>query len=281
MKQSIITQMQEMGFTAYEAKAYVTLLQHNPATGYEISAKSEVPRSAIYDVLKRLEAVGIVNAVHAKPRRYIPLPPERLLTMLEEKFQSNLSSLRQELEGFDTDTEYTDLWHIQGYENMLSKAAELIQSAENEVYLSIWAREILQLEDALRGAEERGLDIVTFSFTDVPVRVGTVFSYALEEEDLEKIWSRKVVLIVDKREVLMGEADKGGSKSVVWTHNPAIVTIALNHIVLDITLFGRRYDVSIEETVNRMMNGGGEELNTLLCEKEAAGSEPVYINGDI
>lgn len=269
--------MQEMGFTAYEAKAYVTLLQHNPATGYEISAKSEVPRSAIYDVLKRLEAVGIVNAVHAKPRRYIPLPPERLLTMLEEKFQNNLSSLRTELEGFDTDTEYTDLWHIQGYENMLSKAGELIQAAENEVYLSIWAREILHLEEALCDAEKRGLEIVTFSFTGVPVRTGTVFSYALDEEELEKIWSRKIVLIVDKQEVLMGEADIGGSKSVVWTHNPAIVTIALNHIVLDITLFGRRFDVPIEDTANRMMNGGGEELDRMLAEKEAAGSEPVYI----
>lgn len=271
--------MQEMGFTAYEAKTYVTLLQHNPATGYEISAKSEVPRSAIYDVLKRLESTGIVNAVHAKPRRYIPLPPEQLLTMLQEKFRNNIDSLRAGLDEFDTEPEYSDLWHIQGYDNMLRKAGELIQSAEREVYLSVWATEQQRLKEALSDAGRRELELVTFSFTTVPVQVGTIFSYGLAEEELEKIWSRKIVLIVDKEEVLMGEASRQGAKSVVWTHNPAIVTIALNHIVLDITLFAQRYEISVDETLNRMMNGGGKELDQLLAEKDASGETPVVNNG--
>jgi len=277
MNQSIIDKMQEMGFTAYESKAYVTLLQHNPATGYEISAKSEVPRSAIYDVLKRLESVGMVNAVHAKPRRYIPLPPDKLVDMLDEKFHKSLDSLKNGLDDLEGEEEYSDLWHVQGYDNMLSKARELIRSAEKEIFISIWTSEMKQLQDVLREADARGINIVTFSFTEVPVKVGTVYSYDLDEQKLEKIWSRKIVLIVDKKELLMGEADQTQSKSVVWTQNQAIVTIAINHIVLDITLFAQRYNVDIEKTVNQMMNGSSGSIEQLLTEKESAGRKPVVI----
>lgn len=277
MNQSLIEKMQEMGFTAYESKAYVTLLRHNPATGYEISAKSEVPRSAIYDVLKRLESVGMVNAVHAKPRRYIPLPPDKLLGMLEEKFQKSLGSLRSELDQFDTETEYSDLWHIQGYDNMINKAQELIRSAKREIFISIWTSEMEQLEELLIQAQSRGVNIVTFSFTHVPVKVGTVYSYDLDEAKLEQIWSRKIVMVVDKIELLMGEADQSQSKSVVWTQNPAIVTIATNHIVLDVTLFAQRYGVTIDKTVNQMMNGSSGSLDKLLAEKEARNRNPVVI----
>jgi len=276
-QQSIIEKMQEMGFTAYESKAYVTLLKHNPATGYEISAKSEVPRSAIYDVLKRLESVGLVNVVHAKPRRYIPLPPERLLTMLEDQFVKNLNSLRDGLEELEAESEYSDLWHIQGYENMINKTRQLIREADKEIFTSIWTTELNQLKEDFNAAAERGVHIVTFSFTRVPIKVGTIYSYDLEETKLEEIWSRKIVLITDRNEVLMGEADQNQPKSAVWTKNSAIVTIAINHIVLDITLFSQRYNVNIDDTVNRMMNGSGGDLNTLLLEKEARDSEPVFI----
>lgn len=278
MKNSLIGKMQEMGFTAYEAKAYVTLLQHNPATGYEISAKSEVPRSAIYDVLKRLESVGLVNAVHAKPRRYIPLPPEKLLSMLQERFDTSLKSLKEGLEEFDTATEYTDLWHIQGYENMINKANQMIRSAKKEVYISLWTSEVDQLKDALTAAEDRGVRIVIFSFTEVPLQVGQIYSYEINQNRLEEIWDRKIVLIVDKTEVLMGEADSSQPKSVVWTHNPAILTIALNHIVLDITLFGQRYNKSVDKTVNDMMNGAGGDLDKLLGEKEAPDGNMLDLN---
>ena len=278
MKQSLINKMQEMGFTAYEAKAYVTLLQHNPATGYEVSAKSEVPRSAIYDVLKRLESVGIVNAVHAKPRRYIPLPPDKLLTMLQERFDKSLDLLREGLEEFDTTAEYSDLWHLQGYDNMINKANQMIRAADEVVFLSTWTSEVLQLEQALIDAEKRGVRIVIFSFTEMPVQVGKVYSYDIGQEKLEEIWDRKIVLIVDKNEVLMGEADHRQPKSVVWTHNSAIITIALNHIVLDITLFGQRYQIPVDDTVNEMMNGIGGDLDKLLEEKESRSEGPVIIH---
>ena len=74
--------MQELGFTASEGKIYLSLLQKPGATGYEVAATSGVPRSAIYNVLKKLEALGLVNASPGKPTKWMPLPTDRLFQLM-------------------------------------------------------------------------------------------------------------------------------------------------------------------------------------------------------
>ncbi|MEJ2150164.1 MAG: helix-turn-helix domain-containing protein, partial [Chloroflexota bacterium] len=54
----LLTKLVAVGFTEYEAKVYVALLQEYPATGYQISKKSGVPRSMVYEALGRLHARG-------------------------------------------------------------------------------------------------------------------------------------------------------------------------------------------------------------------------------
>jgi len=65
----------------------------------------------------------------------------------------------------------------------------------------------------------------------------------------------------------MGEADTQKPKNVAWTHNKALIAIALNHIVLDISLFGQRYGVNIDDCVVEMRPGELEYLGRLLKEK--------------
>ena len=79
MMEKIARKMIELGFTKYEAKAYVSLLHSNPVTRYELSKNSSVPRSAIYDVIRRLESYGAVSATSTKPEKYVPLPPDKFL----------------------------------------------------------------------------------------------------------------------------------------------------------------------------------------------------------
>ena len=73
VEKRVIESMQELGFTASEGKIYLSLLQKPGATGYEVAATSGVPRSAIYNVLKKLEALGLVNASPGKPTKWLYL----------------------------------------------------------------------------------------------------------------------------------------------------------------------------------------------------------------
>ncbi|MFQ6618957.1 MAG: TrmB family transcriptional regulator, partial [Fidelibacterota bacterium] len=205
--ESIVKKMKELGFTAYESKAYVTLWRLNPATGYELSRDSSVPRSAIYDVMKRLELIGLVSIVSTNPKRYIPLPPEKMFELLESRFQDKIKSLKKIMSNFEPSLEFGHLWNIQGYKNMIDRAKSLINRAQKEIYLSIWRREVLQLKEELEKARERGIKIVIFSFTEIPLKIGRVFSYDLDEKNLETIWDHKIIIVIDREELLMGEAD--------------------------------------------------------------------------
>lgn len=265
--QNLVMIMKELGFTIYEAKTYLYLLKHNPATRYELSKYSGVPRSAIYAVIRRLEDQGMVNAIHSKPKLYMPLPPVELLRLLENRFQKTLGEFKENLDKLDATQEMDHVWNIVGYDNLILKAKELIREAHKSIYLSVWRREAVQLQEELLEAERQGVKIILFSFTEIPFQVGRILSHNLDEKELEKIWDHKIILCVDQKELIMGEADVGKDKKVAWTRSRALISIALNHIILDITLFGQRYGVNIDDCVVEMHPGEMERLGELLREK--------------
>ena len=50
---NIIQQIMTLGFTEYEARAYVSLIKIQPATAYELSRESGIPSSKIYEIIAR------------------------------------------------------------------------------------------------------------------------------------------------------------------------------------------------------------------------------------
>jgi sugar-specific transcriptional regulator TrmB len=265
MLDAIVKKMCNLGFTQYEAKAYVSLMHHYPATRYELSKSSGVPRSAIYDVISRLESYGAVSVISQNPEKYVPLPPEQFLKILEQRYAQKVEVFRQSLSEVKIDIEPEQLWNISGYDNLISKAEEMIQNAQSELYISAWRTEILALEKFLQAVCKRGVKIVLFSFTKIP-NIGHVFSYGLDEKELEKVWDHKIVLVRDHEELLMGEVNREIEKRVAWTMNKAIVKIAENYINLDITLYGIRAGVDVRDAVIETNPGEFSLLDKLLKE---------------
>jgi sugar-specific transcriptional regulator TrmB len=266
MIERIIRKMTELGFTQYEARAYISLLKYFPATRYEISKRSGIPRSAIYDIIHRLEQFGAVNAVSAKPEKYVPLPPDKFVELLENRYNNKIQEFYDSVSDIQVDLESENLWNITGYSNLILKAKEMISNSRNEIYLSAWNREIQELKAELREALNRGVKVVLFSFTKTP-RIGLIYSYGLEEKELERAWDHKIILVRDREELLMGEANRQYPRKVAWTQNKAIVMIAANHIVLDITLYGLRAGVDISEVVIENHPGELELIGRLLKER--------------
>ena len=65
----------------------------------------------------------------------------------------------------------------------------------------------------------------------------------------------------------MGEASKDEHKKTVWTQNRALIDIALNHIILDITIYGIRLETDVSESITLMQNGETDDLGKLLNKK--------------
>jgi sugar-specific transcriptional regulator TrmB len=263
----IASRVKELGFTVYEAKTYVSLLQNSPVTRYELSKNSGVPRSAIYGVIKQLENLGAVNALYSEPEKYVPLPPEQLFRLLEDRLKLKISDARESLKGIESNLVTDHLWNIVGYQNMIHKTKEIIENAQEEIYLSVWKREFDLLEKQLEKAASKNVKITIFSFTDIRFDTEYLYSYNIKEKELQKFWDHKIILVADRRELLMGEADFQFPKKTAWTTNRAIVDIATNHIILDITLFGLRLSVDVNSAVRKMQNSEIDYLAELLHDK--------------
>ena len=256
----------KFGFTRYEARAYMSRLENNPATGYELSQSSGVPRSAIYDIMRKLEKSGLVHSITSKPKQYVPLQPEELIKRLNEKFNTDIESLEEGMNSLNVSLDEDHLWTLNGYEELIERSKQMIKLAKKSIFMSLWTREAIELKQVLIAAEKRGLKVVLFSFTKLPLVSGDIYSYGIEENRLEKIWNHYFLLVTDKEEVLMGEARKGVNKKAAWTKNESLITIAVTNIILDITLFGLRFKKDVSENVKDMYNGSIDYLDELLNE---------------
>lgn len=260
--------LNKLGFTNYEARTYLGLLRNNPATGYEISHQADVPRSVIYTILRKLEAMGIIISIHEKPRRYIPLSPKQLIALLESDFSKRLSSLRDDLFNFNNKPETEGFWNIRGYESLMELCTSLIKETRETIYISAWKREIEQLEKPLWAAKKRGVEIVAFSFTEIDQNLGDVFAYGVDEDKLAKFWDRKIIMVTDSKDLVMGSSNMDDEQQAIWTQNRAVLTIALNYIILDITLYGQRKKVDVSETVMKLMTEKVDHLDQLIEETD-------------
>tara|TARA_B110000438_G_scaffold25758_1_gene24227 strand:+ start:2078 stop:2872 length:795 start_codon:yes stop_codon:yes gene_type:complete len=256
--------LQQFGLSSNVAKAYLALIKNNPATGYELSAQSGIPRSAIYNVLNRLESIGIVSSLGESPKKYIPLAPSSLLEHFDNSHKDRLNQLKERIEEIEVDDEAFDFWHLHGYRNLILKMREIINNATEKVFVSGWKREIDAIKNELYAANERGIDITIFSFCDLELDVGEVVSYNLNELDLRKIWSPKVILVVDDLSTIMGSARDNDDSRSIYTQNNAIIEIATNHIILDITLAGSRLKFDSGPIVEKIMKQSNLHLDRLI-----------------
>ncbi len=90
--------LREIGLSETEIKIYLALLELGSALAGEITKKSGVNRTNVYDALERLIEKGLVTYVISANRKlFEPVPPERLKEMLKEK-EDQLDSILPELQ---------------------------------------------------------------------------------------------------------------------------------------------------------------------------------------
>ena len=103
----IVGALQRLGFTEYEARAYVALVRRSPLNGYELAKASGIPRANVYGVLERLEdRRAVVRVDESGGTRYAPVPPAELLHRLGAEFRQVTEDTREALAAVESATEY-------------------------------------------------------------------------------------------------------------------------------------------------------------------------------
>ncbi|MBP2652403.1 MAG: transcriptional regulator, TrmB family [Firmicutes bacterium] len=141
--EKILAQIQKLGFSQYEAKAYLALLQHSPVTGYELSKRSGVPRSMIYEVVNKLIDRGAVYTIPSDPLRYTPVPAREFLKRVRRNLDATFDFLDQSLSSLKQGEVVNVISHINGYEAVMNELLAIIDKSKQELWLSVWQDQAL------------------------------------------------------------------------------------------------------------------------------------------
>lgn len=253
--EELLSKLKELGFNTYESKVYLSLLKHHPATGYEISKVSGVPQARAYDTLKVLESRKIVVPTGNKPATYIPINPDELLDRCEKTYMSSLEFLRSNLPNIAPDF-VEPVLNIRGTKGIFEYAIDILNSAEKEIFLEIWDKDVELLKESLEKASERGVEIKIVGYNDVNVDFGTVYQHGLGEKIETQLGGRWLIMAVDNSHGIAGTvSDSNNVPQAVCTRHPGIVLIIKEVVVHDI------YLLEVEKHLGKEMIGiFGENL---------------------
>lgn len=224
----------KLGFSEYEAKAYVALLRKSPVTGYELSKLSGVPRSMIYEVLGKLTTRGAAMSLRSGSGiRYAPVPAADLLDQLHREHEELVGGLKDTLAQHASAPNLDYVWNIEGRDNIVGRAQEMIDQAKSKVYLSILPSTVPALRDALEKAAERGVRVVLYTEGNPDLPGAQVVSTPVSEEAASRVENLGIILVVDGEEVLISESLNGVQAQASWTSNALLVFIAEHHLRTD------------------------------------------------
>ena len=161
--------LENIGLTSYEIRSYTTLLKEGEINASEISEKSGVPYSKIYEVLGALEKKGWIGSDDSRPTKYFAKSPTTALETTkqsaENEFLKNRNIILTELTSLyekSGTSEKPDIWVISGAMNIVAKIMELVENCRSEVLIAIpqAGEEIVkQALPKLRQLNEKGVKI--------------------------------------------------------------------------------------------------------------------------
>jgi len=232
-----IDKLVRIGFSEYEAKAYVALLRESPVTGYQLAKLSGVPRSMIYEVLGKLTARGAAMTLRKEgSTQYAPVPAQEFLEQLHREQDALISALENDLSDLDAASDLDYVWNIEGHENIMAKAEEMIGQATCRIYLSLLPATFPALRAVLVDAVTRGVQVVVYSTEVLELPGGRVVSTPIPMEANERVEGLWLLLLVDGEEVLIGELLNENEARASWTGSPLFVFVAEHHMRTDLYL---------------------------------------------
>ncbi len=134
----------KLGLTDYEMRAYLALLDKGESIANEISEKSDIPISKVYDTLNSLADKGWVIIERGRPTRYKPQSPkiaaENAKTKIEQELAEYANIIVQELNSIyerRNEKEKPEIWIIRGEENLWKNIRNVIGRATRHLSIAL------------------------------------------------------------------------------------------------------------------------------------------------
>lgn len=214
----------------------MSLLQSNPATAYEVSKNSGLPRANTYAALESLTKKQAVQPISENPVRYVPIEPSVLLDRISTDVTDLCDRLQKKFENLEPQESSDVVWSLEGEERITAKIDELIDKANNHIWIKASTDVLRKHAPRMKKAAARGVKLVYVVFGDDTkfLNFGKHSKVYLHEGNGLRVGGADnlFTLAVDYKVALT--ASLGPVLTGAYTTNPAVVRMAETLIRHDI-----------------------------------------------
>jgi sugar-specific transcriptional regulator TrmB len=236
--------LQILGLTLSDAKAYAALVGLGSTTPFILAEEAEIPRTKIYETIKRLAKDSWITVERGRPGKVTPLCPRDVIgsrvSALNADFEkiSNQFTLEYE-KRMERESPRTTL--IRGIGNISLKTIEMMGRARTNLYLFgtlYYPEEMELIKQQISAAKRRGVTIRIS--TNNPVRqkdniVNIPVAFSNVTKDIQIAPEPFIrTLTIDNKEMLMmfprpeSETSDRENLVAIWISNES-VTKAINN----------------------------------------------------
>jgi sugar-specific transcriptional regulator TrmB len=248
-KSGAVQRLIELGFSQYEAQAYVGLLGREPLTGYALANITGIPQPKVYETLRRLTGKGVVAPVDGEPARFVAVPAGQLLSDLEDSFSARLAGAKQALaEAAPEASGYRVFRSLTDWAAICERIVQVIDGAERHAYVSVNCPDHEPIAAAIRRADDRGVacDVLHFGDPIVELQHGRTFGHGSTRGVL--YWrhqARHVAVVADSTEVIWAVAEDGANWQSMVGSDQLLASLAKGYI---------RHDIYVQEIWNEFQD---------------------------
>lgn len=243
--EKVVATLQRMGMTYYGAKAYTALVARGQSSPADISGEAGVPRSKIYETLKRLEESGWVRVERSRPLTYKPVYPKEAIEERRKALNAEIEYASAELSSVydrQVDHEAPNVKLLRGMDNIIPRIEDMVSRARHDVCMlgALYTKkEIAGVKKYLASARKRGVNVRIITRPTIATEEGDIttaeaFSKADSELRLFRTPFIKFV-VVDGREILImfskveGDIPDARNAVAIWTPNRDISSYMLSN----------------------------------------------------
>ena len=201
-------ELEMLGLSNYESRAYLTLLSTGIRTAKEIANESKIPFGRVFDVLSSLEDKGLADTQESRPKKFVAKEPKialnNLLKMKTAELQiltSKAAVIEEKLSNLHTTKPEDSLfWSVALGDKAISRYIEKISETEREL------QTILNIRVAARIPQKEiiqdlisTIQLLTESSVSVQILLCGVTPGSLEETYLASI--AHFFVLLDRAEV--------------------------------------------------------------------------------
>lgn len=264
----------DLGFSQYEARAYIGLLGQEPQTGYALAVRTQIPQPKAYETLRRLELKGAVACTSVSPAKYVAVAAERLVAGLRDQFGRRLEEVRaglEELQGATSQSEWRVLESLRSWPAIAQRARNIISRANRHVYISLHSDQLDDLAAELRAADRSGVrcDVLCFGHVSLELENGRFLQHSSTDGIVYRHHqARHLALVADNESAVWALAEDGAQWDSQVGVDPLMVAVVKGYI---------RHDIYVQQIFadfgSELVERYGEGLEQLILPTEQSPAE--------